>query len=88
MNAADLAVAYNDVDFCLKLLDAGYKNVCATFAELYHYESATRGLDGMHDARYRAEKAYMSKKWKKRLNNDVYYSPNLANDDDKFHIAI
>ncbi|GAL24218.1 glycosyl transferase group 2 family protein [Vibrio variabilis] len=41
----DFQVAYNDVDFCLKVKKAGYHNVYCAHAELYHYESKTRGDD-------------------------------------------
>jgi GT2 family glycosyltransferase len=88
MNETDLAVAYNDVDFCLKLLDAGYKNVCATFAELYHHESATRGADDLLEERHKAEKEYMLARWKEQLASDRYYSPNLTIDNDNFDIAV
>jgi hypothetical protein len=44
-NEKDLPVAFNDVDFCLKLKEKGYRNVWTPHAELYHYESASRGVD-------------------------------------------
>ena len=58
LDQVNLPIAYNDVDFCLRLLGAGYKNVCATFAELYHHESATRGADRDDDARYDGERRF------------------------------
>lgn len=53
------AVSLNDVDFCLKLRQLGYLNVFTPFAELYHYESVSRGLDtdGEKAARYNEESA-------------------------------
>ena len=44
LDAEKLAVAFNDVDLCCKFLAAGYRNVWTPFAELYHHESATRGI--------------------------------------------
>ena len=78
-----LAVAYNDVDLCLKLLKKGYLNVVNPFAEAYHYESISRGYEekrGNQD-RFRAEVAYMQDKWKKVLAKpDPYYNPNMSQD--------
>lgn len=45
LNENDLKVAFNDVDFCLRVQEAGYSNVWTPFAELYHHESATRGYE-------------------------------------------
>jgi GT2 family glycosyltransferase len=69
----DLAAAYNDVDFCLKLREAGYRIVWTPSAELYHHESASRGysLDPK-------EVAYFQERWGHMLNDDPYYNPNLT----------
>lgn len=58
-------MAYNDVDFCLKLRDAGYLNVFTPFAEAYHYESKSRGSDneGANALRYRGEKQRFVEKY-------------------------
>ncbi|WP_423246196.1 glycosyltransferase family 2 protein, partial [Pseudomonas viridiflava] len=45
LNENDLKIAFNDVDFCLKIMDAGYQNVWTPNADLYHHESATRGIE-------------------------------------------
>lgn len=74
----NLKVAYNDVDFCLRLGELGYKCVSATFAELYHHESATRPRDNDHNDRYLDEKNFMLKRWGVRLANDPMYNPNLS----------
>jgi len=76
----DLAVAFNDVDFCLEVRKAGYRIVYTPYARLYHYESASRGSDSTpkNAGRFRAEVAYMLAKWGPWLQNDPYYNPNLT----------
>jgi GT2 family glycosyltransferase/SAM-dependent methyltransferase len=69
----DMPVAYNDVDFCLRLRQAGYRNVWTPYAVLYHHESATRGY-GM-DMR---DVAFMKRRWGRALLHDPYYNPNLS----------
>lgn len=76
----DLKVAYNDVDFNIKLLKEGYYNVFVPQVELYHYESKSRGLDTTSEKykRFLLEQDYMYKKWKKEIDNDVFYNPNYS----------
>jgi len=45
LNEADLAVAFNDVDLCIKVREAGYRNLWTPYAELYHHESVSRGAE-------------------------------------------
>jgi GT2 family glycosyltransferase len=71
-------VAYNDVDYCLKLRNAGYRIVWTAEAELYHYESASRARDKEGDERWELEKLRMQEKWGTALCNDPYYNPNLS----------
>lgn len=73
-----LDVAFNDVDFCLRLLRAGYRNVWTPFAELYHHESATRGYETSPEkmARFNGEVVYMREKWGAMLAYDPAYSAN------------
>lgn len=76
-----LAVAYNDVDFCLKLREKGYLNVFTPTVEAVHYESRTRGYDDNEGSRQRleAEAGYMRKKWKDVLDaGDPFYNPNMS----------
>jgi GT2 family glycosyltransferase len=74
-----LQVAFNDVDFCLRVREAGYRNVWTPYAELMHHESATRGKDLSPEkrARFEREVAYMRERWGELLENDPAYSPNL-----------
>lgn len=85
------AVSLNDVDFCLKLRQAGYLNVFTPFAELYHYESLSRGLDleGKNAARYEGESEHFRTKWKEVLDKgDPYYNPNFSLDRSDFSLNV
>jgi len=75
-----LAVAFNDVDFCLRVRSAGYRNVWTPYAELIHHESASRGLELTPEQRKRfeGEVNYMLRRWGDVLDNDPAYSPNLT----------
>lgn len=79
-NEVDLAVAFNDVDLCLRIREAGYRIVMAPKAELYHFESASRGYEDTPEkvARFEKEKGYMRQRWGNLLDNDPYYNPNLT----------
>ncbi|SEG46910.1 Glycosyltransferase, GT2 family [Butyrivibrio sp. Su6] len=84
-------VSLNDVDFCLKLRDKGYLNVFTPFAELFHYESLSRGLDleGENAKRYEAESEHFRTKWKKVLDKgDPYYNPNFSLDRSDFSLNV
>ena len=77
----ELAVAFNDIDFCMKLRKAEYLIVYNPYAELYHYESKSRGLEDTPEkvARFNKEVATFEKKWPEILENgDPYYNPNLT----------
>ena len=60
-----LGVAFNDVDFCLRLREAGYRNIWTPFAELYHHESATRGYETSPEkmSRFNGEVVYMRNRY-------------------------
>ena len=75
-----LKVAYNDVDFCLKLLEKGYYNVLVPMVELYHHESKSRGADDTPEKKKRFdwEQDFMRDKWEKRIENDEFYNPNFT----------
>jgi O-antigen biosynthesis protein len=89
LNDQELAVGFNDVDFCLKLVEAGYRNVWTPYAELIHHESATRGQDNSPDKQRRAEKElrYMRKRWGDKLHVDPAYNPNLSDGHDDMSLA-
>jgi GT2 family glycosyltransferase len=86
LNEKDLPVAFNDVDFCLKLRKKGYRNVWTPHAELYHYESASRGTDTTPGklARFKAETQYMLDTWGCELQRDLFYNDNFSIEIGKF----
>lgn len=75
------AVSLNDVDLCLRLRELGKLNIFTPFAELYHYESESRGDDihGENAARYNEEAARFRERWKTLLEQgDPYFNPNFT----------
>ena len=81
LDEENFAVAYNDVDFCLRLYEAGYLNVFTPYSEGVHYESKSRGLDETDkpNLRYEGEKARFAEKWQKYFNyGDPYYNPHFT----------
>jgi GT2 family glycosyltransferase len=75
-----LQVAFNDVDFCIKVREAGYRNLWTPYAELFHHESKSRGMDDTPEkqARFQREFKFMQDKWGRLLQQDPSYSPNLT----------
>jgi len=88
LNEKDLPIAFNDVDFCLRVRQAGYLNVWTPYAELYHLESISRGAEDDPEKirRFQAEIAYMKNRW--TLIPDPYYSVNLTLDREDFSLAV
>ena len=81
-NERDLSVAFNDVDFCLRLRRVGYRVIWTPHAKLYHHESASRGYETTPEKirRFGAEVAYMRSTWGSVLDTDPFYNPNLSLD--------
>ena len=75
-----LAVAFNDVDFCVKVRHAGYLVVYDPYAELYHHESKTRGYENTEakKRRFQEEIEYMRCHWMPDILRDPYYNENLS----------
>lgn len=81
-------VEFNDIDFCLRLCQRGYRNVWTPYAELYHHESASRVVDGAAMRRMRSgEIETMLARWGDRLKDDVAYNPNLSLQGRNFELA-
>ena len=80
------AVAFNDVDFCLRVRALGYRVLFTPYAELYHYESKSRGLDtkGPARERFEGERRRMKQRYGERLLRDPFYNPNLTLDREDF----
>ncbi|SEF19842.1 Glycosyltransferase, GT2 family [Variovorax sp. NFACC28] len=79
LDEVNLKESFNDIDFCLRLREAGLRNVWTPYAELFHHESATRAKDvsPQKQAQFQEEAAYMHKRWGDLIQNDPAYSPNL-----------
>jgi len=81
MDEVNFKIGLNDVDFCLKLIEAGAINVWTPYAELYHYESVSRGLDTTPEksTRLEAESLFFRKKWKFYFEQgDPYHNAGIA----------
>jgi GT2 family glycosyltransferase len=84
-----LAVAFNDVDFCLRVREAGFRNVWTPYAEMIHHESASRGEERTHEqkVRFQQEVEFIQRRWGDKLRMDPAYSPNLALEETEFSLA-
>lgn len=80
LDSKNLAVTYNDVDFCLRVGELGLQNVWTPHALLYHHESVSRGRDASSKniERFRPELAYMQRRWACQLKHDPHYNVNLS----------
>lgn len=90
LDETNLSVGFNDVDFCLRLRDAGLRNLWTPFATLYHLESASRGSDLSPSKleRFTREVRHMRHRWGPVLDNDPFYSVNFSRADHTFRLAI
>jgi len=87
MNEEDLKIAFNDVDLCLRIGEAGYLNIYTPYCEAYHYESISRGLEDSPEklARFHSEIDYIKSRHGDILENgDPYYNPNLTLESEDF----
>ena len=90
LNEQDLKIAFNDVDFCLRVREAGYLNVFTPYCEAYHHESVSRGLEDTEEKkmRFKNEVEFVRKRHNNILENgDPYYNPNLTLDREAFSYA-
>jgi GT2 family glycosyltransferase len=89
LDETNLAIAFNDVDLCLKIRQAGYRNIWTPYAVLYHHESATRGVEDSPEKKLRFSKEvnFMKEKWGDSLLKDPAYNPNLTLDHEDFSYA-
>jgi GT2 family glycosyltransferase len=91
LNEDQLKIAFNDVDFCLRLREHGLLNVYTPYCEAYHHESVSRGVEDSSEkiARFNAEVAYMKMRHASILNSgDPYYNPNLTLDREDFSLRL
>ena len=85
----NLKIAFNDVDYCLKVTKKNYEIIYTPYAELYHHESITRGANNspLKIEIHNKEVHFMLSKWKNTLEYDPYYSINLTIDNEDFSYA-
>ncbi|USR91522.1 glycosyltransferase [Phormidium yuhuli AB48] len=85
-----LSVAFNDVDFCLKMIEKGYRNVCLPHVRLYHYESKSRGQENTPEKqlRFKQEIDYMKHRWGDYLDDDPCYNPHLSREREDYSLAL
>lgn len=85
-----LSVAFNDVDFCLKLVDKGFYNILLPQVQLYHHESKSRGYEDTPEKqeRFAKEIQFMQARWRDILNKDPFYNPNLTLQREDFSLGI
>ncbi len=86
----NLAISFNDIDFCLRLRAAGFQNVWTPYADLVHHESASRGHQRAPEeqAQFVREATYMQRKWGTELRRDPFYNPNLSLNLPGFELAV
>ena len=82
----EFTVAFNDVDFCMRIRDMGYQVLFTPYAECYHYESKSRGSDkkGEKKERFEGERQRLQARHSKTLLHDPFYNPNLTLDMEDF----
>ncbi len=83
-----LSVAFNDIDYCLKVSEAGHTIVWTPWAELYHHESVSRGYETTPEKqeRFRKEIELMRSRWGEKLLSDPHYNPHLTLEDESFSL--
>ena len=92
LNEKDLRIAFNDVDFCLRIHSLGYRNIFTPYACLYHHESISRGTEDTSEKQQRffKEISFMLSQYdvfnKGKLPNDLFYNPNLTGTHENFTI--
>ena len=89
LDEANLPIALNDVDLCLRIRDLGLRIVWTPFAELLHLESASRGSDQVPGAaeRFQRECRYLRDRWGPVLDADPFYNPGFSRADHSFQLA-
>jgi GT2 family glycosyltransferase len=77
-----LVVAFNDVDLCIRIRETGYRIIWTPYAELYHWESRSRGSDTVPSqiARFHREGEYIRTRWSTQIASDPFFNPNLSLD--------
>lgn len=89
LDETNLTVAFNDVDYCLRVREAGHRVIYNPYAEFVHHESVSRGREDTPEKkeRFRGEVLYMKGRWETWLDCDKAYNPNLTLRGENFAIA-
>jgi len=89
LDAVNLPISFNDTDYCMRVRKAGYHVVWTPYAELYHYESVSRGKNSKKEDSSQAlrEVKYMRKSWKHMIKHDPFYNPNLSYERPDFSLS-
>lgn len=89
LDEKNLTIAFNDVDFCIKVRESGFRNIFTPYALLYHHESISRGQEDSPEkqARFAGEVSFMKEKWGSLLKKDPFYNPNLSQDKEDFSLG-
>ena len=86
----ELAVGFNDADFCLRVWEAGYRTIFTPYAELHHYEFTSRGREEANEEkmrRWKREQALFMQRWPEFfLNGDPWLGPNLSSESEYFSL--
>lgn len=90
LDEKNLPVAFNDVDYCLRVRELGYKVVWTPHAELIHHESVSRRKNKtvMRRMQAKREVSYMRARWRESLNNDPFYNPNFSRANPDFMLGV
>lgn len=95
LDEVNLPIAYNDVDYCLRLREKGYLIVYTPYAKLFHHESVTRGYDdklarksASEAQRVKSERDYMARRWSAWMTRDPYYNPNLTQTREDYRLGV
>lgn len=88
-NETDLQVAYNDVDLCIRIREAGYRIIFTPFAVLTHHESKSRDYDSSGEGlgRFQSDIRYVQKQWGEILNCDPFHHPSLSLEQSRIELA-
>ena len=92
LNEQDLRIAFNDVDFCLRVHSRGYRNIFTPYAMLYHHESISRGTEDTPEKqqRFLQEVKFMLNQYDisnaGKLPSDLFYNPNLTGTHENFSL--
>ena len=89
LDEKNLKISYNDIDFCLRLVKLGYRNLYNPWAILYHHESASRGYDRNPEAakQFLDESTYFQQKWVDFIDRDPMYNVNLSSTKEDFSLS-